>query len=116
MSNKVYVDIVYKTVKASELARNYNTYKKKYVKVTGLRIVSSKFDGLDLYVLAKSDSSYIYVLIEQYSRWFFETDGGLYGKTKVQSFWAAGLCTDERRSSQYGSIPVVNAELIQPYY
>lgn len=112
-SNMVYVDIVYKTVKASELVNNYNTYRNKYVKVTGLRISSSSLDGKDLYVLARSGSSYIYVLFDDYYSWEWDDGLGFLGRTRITSFWARGIST-QTRYSVYGYIPVINADYV--YY
>ena len=112
-SNMVYVDIVYKTVKASELVNNQSTYRNKYVKVTGLRISSSSLDGNDLYVLARSGSSYIYVLFEGYYTWEWDDGLGFLGRTRITSFWARGITTQTRYST-YGYIPVINADYV--YY
>ncbi len=112
-SDMVYVDIVYKTVKASELVMNHSTYRDKYVKVTGLRISSSSFDGNDLYVLARSGSSYIFVLFENYYNWDWDDGLGFIGRTRITSFWARGIST-QTRYSVYGYIPVLTADYI--YY
>ena len=112
----VYVEIVYKTVRASDLVHDYSSYKGKYVKVAGLRIAYSSFEGKDLYVLAKSGISYIYVLFEDYYTWDWDDDSiSFVGNSRITSFWARGITT-ETRNSMFGYIPVINADHVNYSY
>ena len=100
-SSSVEVEIVYKAISASELVNNFSTYASnvnQYVKVSNLYISSSFFEGNDLYVLAKSGTSYIYVLFEDYNNsWEFPEGIGFYGKTRITYFSASGYVATKKK-------------------
>ena len=103
----VFVDIVYKQVGLDELIRNHNSYKNKHIKLSGLQVQSKTLIGRDLQIFTKSGSSYVYIIIKDYSIKKWNENWAFLSKKNIV-ISVSGVVDDKSR----GKVPIINAELI----